>query len=120
MQNISITRYAHPKAVGWAGYIEPEDRTWIMFIGLDGRPMVYLNRDPETGAVLPDDPEEREAHLATIRAEGGLRIAMKNDGSADFGPDYKDPHELGERIHPLGESGGGGDVVPLAKQPGRS
>ena len=55
MQSIKITRYRDPKAVGWAGYLEPEDRSWIAFIGRDGRPVFFLNRDPVTGAVLGDE-----------------------------------------------------------------
>jgi hypothetical protein len=51
MQKIKVTRYSDPLAVGWAGYIEPEDGSWIAFIGLDGRPVFFLNRDP-AGAVL--------------------------------------------------------------------
>lgn len=113
MQNICITRYKHPKSVGWAGYIEPEDKSWVMYIGLDGRPLVFLNRDPETGAVLPDDPEERVAALSQLRKEAPeLRIGMPNDGSAIFPEGQLDPHELGEVIHPLGVAGGGEDVKP--------
>jgi len=118
MQNINVTRYANPKAVGWAGWVEPDDRSWIVFIGLDGRPVAFLNRDPESGAILPDDPAERAAHLELLRAERerprcGGHIGEKADGSAIYEPGYKDPHVLGERIHPLGMDGGGGDVIPL-------
>lgn len=115
MQNICVSRYAHPKAVGWAGWVEPTDKSWIVFIGLDGRPLAFLNRDPATGAVMPDDPEERAAHLARIREEqpsSGCGIGQQNDGSGIYEPDYLDPHELGEVIHPLGFYGGGGDVEP--------
>lgn len=110
MQNINVSRYANPKAVGWAGWVEPSDKSWIVFIGLDGRPMVFLNRDPATGAVCPDDPTERAAHLELIaRGEGNSPggIGTKSDGSAVYGPDYTDPHELGEVVHPLGFDGGG-------------
>lgn len=69
MQNISVTRYADPKATGWAGYVEPADKSWIVYVGLDGRPLAFLNRDPKTGAVLPDDPEERARHLEQIHTE---------------------------------------------------
>ena len=68
MQNIHVSRYEQPKQVGWAGYLEPADRAWIAFIGLDGKPTFFLNRDPATGAVLPDDPAERETALARIHA----------------------------------------------------
>lgn len=52
MQNIIVKRYANPKSVGWAGWIEPDDHSWIAFIGLDGIPRFFLDRDPVTGAVL--------------------------------------------------------------------
>ncbi len=68
MQSISIKRYPSPRDTGWAGYLEPEDKSWIAFIALDGKPTFYLNRDPATGAVLPDDPSEAQAKLALIRA----------------------------------------------------
>jgi len=45
MQNIQIKRYANPRAVGYAGYLEPEDRSWIAFIDNDGRPGFFLDRD---------------------------------------------------------------------------
>lgn len=50
MQNIVVGRYHAPD--GFIGWIEPEDRTWIMFIGDDHAPLVFLDRDPATGAVL--------------------------------------------------------------------
>ena len=50
MGNITVTRYPVPAEVGWAGYIEPEDRSWIAFIDLAGRAVFFLDRDPETGA----------------------------------------------------------------------
>lgn len=112
MQNIKVTRYEHPKATGWAGYLEPADGSWIAFIGLDGKPRVYLNRDPQTGAILPDDPADRAKHLEWLRREPGLRIGMVEDGS---GWDGQSPLEVGERVFPLGEDGGGGDVVPLVR-----
>lgn len=55
MQSIRVSRYSNPQQIGWAGYIEPEDKSWIAFIDLNGAPRFYLNRDPETGRVLPDE-----------------------------------------------------------------
>ena len=52
MPNIKIGRYKDPKSVGFQGWVEPKDKSWIAFIGLDGAPTVYLNRDPKTGATL--------------------------------------------------------------------
>ena len=52
MGNITVTRYPVPAEVGWQGYIEPDDRSWIVFVDNDGHPVAFLNRDPDTGAVL--------------------------------------------------------------------
>lgn len=62
MVNITVGRYEksvtidgveHEKGHEWAGYIEPDDASWIMFVGDDPKQVqVYLSRDPETGAVL--------------------------------------------------------------------
>jgi hypothetical protein len=52
MQNIIVTRYENPQAVGCAGYLEPADKSWIAFIDLKGAPTFFLERD-ETGAVVP-------------------------------------------------------------------
>lgn len=69
MQSITVTRYPNPKEVGWAGYIEPKDRSWIAFIDRDGRPMVFLHRDPVTGAIMSDDPEDRAAQLEALKRD---------------------------------------------------
>lgn len=51
MTNINVGRYDHPVEVGYQGWIEPDDMSWIMFVDNDGKPIVFLNQDPETGAV---------------------------------------------------------------------
>lgn len=51
MKNILVKRYANPEAVGgWAGWIEPEDRSWIVYLDVEGKPLVFLDRDPNNGA----------------------------------------------------------------------
>jgi hypothetical protein len=53
MGNITVSRYPNPHEVGgWQGYLQPDDRSWIAFIDGDCKPVFFLNRDPETGAVL--------------------------------------------------------------------
>ncbi len=45
MQNIHVNRYKSPDKVGWAGTIEPEDRSWILFIREGpGEPGLFLHR----------------------------------------------------------------------------
>lgn len=59
MQNVTVSRYRKgftadgTPHIGnfWQGYIEPADKSWIVFIDVDGRPLVFLDRDPVTGAV---------------------------------------------------------------------
>lgn len=110
MQNINVTRYANPKATGWAGYIEPADLSWIAFIGLDGRPVFFLNRDPVTGAILSDDPEAREAGIAGAAetasrgsAHTGMKISPEKAPEWSVGPVAV--------VGPLGISGNGGKDV---------
>ena len=50
MSNIRVGLYHTPNGK-WAGWIEPEDLSWIAFIDLEGKPTFFLNRDPVTGAV---------------------------------------------------------------------
>jgi hypothetical protein len=66
MCNISVHRYPVPTdsqrsvaapgvnfvSDSWQGWIEPDDQSWIVFIDADGRPVMFLDRDPQTGAVL--------------------------------------------------------------------
>lgn len=51
MGNIKVGRYAEPNAVGYAGWIEDEAKTWVAFIDLEGHPTFWLHRD-ENGGVL--------------------------------------------------------------------
>ncbi len=51
MGNVVVGRYTDSASVGYQGWIEPDDRSWIMFIREDGSPQVFLDRDPDTGAV---------------------------------------------------------------------
>lgn len=51
MQNITVTRYENPQAVGYAGYLEPADKAWIAFIDLKGAPTFFLERDATGGVV---------------------------------------------------------------------
>jgi hypothetical protein len=103
MQNIKVTRYPDPKALGWAGYIEPEDLSWIAFIGLNGRPVFFLNRDPRTGRILSDDPAERAADLAKPPEHGAFTGVMLTDEHLAKDPSIELPP--GQRVIPLGISG---------------
>ena len=64
--NITIGRYPCPTAaeraglpdVGWPAdrwdcYIEPEDRSWIMFLPVEGAPVLFVGRDADGGVLYP-------------------------------------------------------------------
>ena len=48
---INVHRYTQPQP-GYAGYIEPEGRQWVVFFTDEGECLFYADRDPETGAVI--------------------------------------------------------------------
>lgn len=52
MNNIKVGRYSNPQKTGWLGWIEPADKSWIVFVDLKNNAKIYLNRDKETGAIL--------------------------------------------------------------------
>lgn len=61
MDNIIVGRYSPEDGLVrpdgtieqvWLGWIESARRDWIAFIRADGVPVFYLNRDPETGAII--------------------------------------------------------------------
>lgn len=52
MQNIHVKRYSQPDAVGYSGAIEPEDRSWILFVPADGSTPQLWQRSER-----PDDSE---------------------------------------------------------------
>lgn len=52
---LKTTAYG-PGVMGWKGYVEPSDRSWILFVPENGPPVLSTKRDPATGASL-DLPE---------------------------------------------------------------
>lgn len=38
----------------WQGWIEPENKMWILYVKGDGTPALYTKRDPQTGAILEE------------------------------------------------------------------
>jgi hypothetical protein len=61
MKNITVGRYPRGFTDGvpnagefWQGWVEPDDLSWVVFVRRDGTPVVFLNRDPKTGAVIND------------------------------------------------------------------
>lgn len=48
MQPIHISRYEHPDKARYQGTVAPEDRSWILFIALDGEPQLFVRCSFET------------------------------------------------------------------------
>lgn len=49
LMNITVGRYSDA-STGYLGWVEPEDRSWILFVALDGSVQLFTERDPITGA----------------------------------------------------------------------
>lgn len=47
MQNIHVGRYQHPDSVKYDGWIEPEDRSWVLFIKPDAPPELLIQVETE-------------------------------------------------------------------------
>jgi hypothetical protein len=54
MGNIQITRYVNTQELGYSGYIEPDNGSWIIFLDSEGKPDVYFPERDENGAVVGD------------------------------------------------------------------
>ena len=54
MQNIHVKRYSNPEAVGFQGSIEPEDRSWIVFIRNDGETSFWRRTEAEASVGRTD------------------------------------------------------------------
>lgn len=48
METINIKRY-DSDSVGYQGYIEPADKSWILYIGKDGAPLFFPHRKDDGG-----------------------------------------------------------------------
>jgi hypothetical protein len=46
MQNIHVKRYADTNH-GYQGTVEPEDRSWVLFLPKDGEPELFLSVETE-------------------------------------------------------------------------
>lgn len=50
MQNVTVQRYSPPIA-GFSAHIEPADKSWSLWVGADGKPLLFPRRD-ESGAAV--------------------------------------------------------------------
>ena len=51
--NLIVHRY-EGNMTRWKGYVEPEDRSWIIYFDENGRPAAYFAQREESGAVVND------------------------------------------------------------------
>jgi hypothetical protein len=55
MSTLTIGRYEHESITkDYAGYIEPADKSWIIYLDADGKPSVYYPEREADGAVIGD------------------------------------------------------------------
>lgn len=53
MSTITIGRYDHESITkDYAGYIEPSDRSWIIYLDATGKPSIYYPEREASGAVI--------------------------------------------------------------------
>lgn len=89
--NIKIERYKNPANVdGWDGYVEPEDLTWILYFGANGRTKFYPERDRFTGAVI--EPEAPTQHFVVWRHAD--KTGVSGTGLVAYGWDRTDGRAL--------------------------
>jgi hypothetical protein len=79
--NIHVHRYPRPTveeraAAGpdvsfpadrWQGWIEDDAQSWIAFIGIDGRPVFWLERDEDGGVLSPAEAAQHKLFLDHLR-----------------------------------------------------
>jgi hypothetical protein len=69
MDTITIKRYDSTTA-GYQGYIEPADRSWVLYIGVDGSPLFYPHRGADGGVLCepvgPHNTERVERPVALV------------------------------------------------------
>jgi len=78
MGNITVGRYDNPADVGYQGWIEPDDRSWIMFVSNDGSPVAFLPRSRDrrsavTGWPLRDEQRASAYGTSSPRCHSACR-----------------------------------------------
>lgn len=60
MPNITIGRYEHGSITkDYAGWIEPADRSWIIYTDADGKPALYYSQRDLDGGVMGEPVDLR-------------------------------------------------------------
>lgn len=58
MSNLTIGRYDHESITkDFAGYIEPAEKSWIIYLDADGKPALYWPKRDADGGVIGDPVE---------------------------------------------------------------
>lgn len=72
MSNLTIGRYDHESITkDWAGYIEPADKSWIIYLDAAGKPTLYYPEREASGAVVGEGlPLNEGEFLPAIITEG--------------------------------------------------
>jgi len=62
MEKIIIKRY-EPESAGYQGTIEPEDKSWILYVGKDGAPLFYPHRHEDGGVACQGVGRHNTPHV---------------------------------------------------------
>lgn len=60
MQSIHVKRYLSGQGTGWQGCVEPEDRSWILFVHDNGTPVLYRRIEIVNGSKVDGEPSKVE------------------------------------------------------------
>ena len=74
MQNIHVSRYRNPSDVHYQGLVEPDDRSWILWIEEDGTPR--LMRRVETRPNEDGSGDTIEGYIAAEVYDWPLGVQM--------------------------------------------
>lgn len=112
MPKIKIGRYettggtaaAPPVGAEWAGWIEPEDKSWILFIRKDGRPSFFSSRDKDGGVAMGSWNLPAEAVAGTMlgaahSALGAVEWAWVNEKGALDGEAREISRAIASKLH---------------------
>ena len=71
MQNIHVKRYSNPEGARHLGWIEPEDRSWLLFIDAEGHPVLMLRKDVEQ---TPESTESTYVNACAVVDGEGVEV----------------------------------------------
>lgn len=92
MQQIHVKRYAHPQQIGYEGTVEPEDRSWVLFIPTGGgEPDLWVRRATQGDGQASEHDYAPASGSPLIDVATGERCGCSHGA---FGPTAMSPCEV--------------------------